>query len=150
MGAKLAWSFAHAESLDPEKAILAIVLFGLVGGSWVWSWHWIKGREPKPPNASRADTKLRIEARLLDFIQHGNRAQNAYHAAYQAKDAKAFEHAQRQVEEWREAFGTYCDEEPSLKKRDAHIKTLDKGGDRISEPLRRIRNMVERLDEWVD
>jgi len=24
------------------------------------------------------------------------------------------------------------------------------GGDRITEPLRRIRNVVERLDEWAD
>jgi hypothetical protein len=78
---KLVWSFSRQETLTPQSLLLAAVLFALVGGGWVWSWHWVKGRETpaqigddqfffRDSPLFTESRKRRILADLVEFRQY--------------------------------------------------------------------------------
>lgn len=88
-----------------------------------------------------------VEARLLSFVRDGEKAHDAL---YSAQDKQHVDIALQEIEKWRATFGNYCEQHPSLRKRDCKTKILSKTSDRITEPLARIRTMLNEIDRWVD
>ena len=76
--------------------------------------------------------------------------EKAHNALYSAQDKQHVDAALEQIEKWRTTFGDYCEQQPSLRKRECRTKILSKTSDRITEPLTRIRTMLNELDKWVD
>lgn len=98
----------------------------------------------------RAHTRSLVEARLFDLLNQGDAALHAFYDGVTAHNPEQVNAGKHKIEEWRTAFGNYSNEQPSLRRRRAMERILSSGGDRITEPLIRLRNMIDNLDQWLD
>lgn len=146
--ARLGFSLAYADYQPWLRLGMGLVLFGVIGVGWTESWRWVKGRQPIV--VTEAEVGLRHE--VVNFIETGEHIRDdfideARRRAHRELNDHLFLHRRVQIEAWRNRVALTLDGQRVLRP-EVRLYVMTTSGDRISEAISRLRDVIRDWDHW--